>query len=54
MLQAVNEMHEKQLENSDKKLFVGRAQKKSERAAELKRKYEQHKVGRETRVESAC
>ena len=42
---AVNELNEKTLEGSEKKLYVGRAQKKSERQAELKRKYELQKVG---------
>ncbi|GMT05256.1 hypothetical protein PENTCL1PPCAC_27430 [Pristionchus entomophagus] len=48
---AVNEMHEKQLDGSEKKLFVGRAQKKSERQAELKRKYEQQKAERMQRYQ---
>ena len=43
-LQAVKEMHETQLDGSERKLFVCRAQKKSERQADLKRKYEMQKV----------
>ncbi|MFH4980042.1 hypothetical protein AB6A40_006751 [Gnathostoma spinigerum] len=43
---AVNEMNEYELPNTDRKLYVGRAQKKSERSAELKRRYEQQKVER--------
>lgn len=43
--QAVNEMKEFQLEGAENKLVVCRAQKKSERQAELKRKYEMQKVG---------
>jgi polyadenylate-binding protein len=43
---AVNEMHEYPLPDSERKLHVCRAQKKSERSAELKRKYEQQKVER--------
>eukprot|EP00080_Pristionchus_pacificus_P000787 PDM60807.1 pab-1 [Pristionchus pacificus] len=43
---AVNEMHEKQLDGSEKKLFVCRAQKKSERQAELKRKFDNQKAER--------
>ncbi|GMT31439.1 hypothetical protein PFISCL1PPCAC_22736 [Pristionchus fissidentatus] len=48
---AVNEMHEKQLDGSEKKLFVCRAQKKSERQAELKRKYEMQKAERMQRYQ---
>ncbi|KAF8383012.1 hypothetical protein PRIPAC_72154 [Pristionchus pacificus] len=48
---AVNEMHEKQVEGSEKKLFVCRAQKKSERQQELKRKYEQQKAERMQRYQ---
>lgn len=48
---AVNEMHEKQFEGSDKKLYVCRAQKKSERQAELKRKYDQQKAERMQRFQ---
>jgi polyadenylate-binding protein len=43
---AVNEMHESHLPDSERKLHVCRAQKRSERLAELKRKYEQQKVER--------
>lgn len=42
---AVEEMNDKELENG-KKLFCGRAQKKSERQSELKRKYEALKMER--------
>jgi polyadenylate-binding protein len=42
---AVEELNEKELENG-RKLFVGRAQKKSERQSELKRKYEAMKMER--------
>lgn len=42
---AVDEMNDYQLE-SGKKLYVGRAQKKAERQAELKRRYEQMKMER--------
>ena len=38
-------MKEFQLEGAENKLVVCRAQKKSERQAELKRKYEMQKVG---------
>ncbi|GMR30672.1 hypothetical protein PMAYCL1PPCAC_00867, partial [Pristionchus mayeri] len=48
---AVNEMHEKQLDGSEKKLFVCRAQTKSERQAELKRKYEAQKAERMQRYQ---
>lgn len=43
---AVNEMHDSVLEGTELKLFVCRAQKKSERQAELKRKYDLQKVER--------
>lgn len=43
---AVDAMHDKVPEGSEKKLFVGRAQKKGERQAELKRKFDMHKVER--------
>ncbi|CAI4224114.1 unnamed protein product [Auanema sp. JU1783] len=43
---AVAAMNDKVLDGSDLKLFVGRAQKKSERNAELKKKFEQHKSER--------
>lgn len=49
--QAVNEMNELELKNTDFKLTVCRAQKKSERQAELKRKYEQQKVERMQRYQ---
>jgi polyadenylate-binding protein len=39
-------MHESHLPDSERKLHVCRAQKRSERLAELKRKYEQQKVER--------
>jgi polyadenylate-binding protein len=48
---AVNEMHESKAEGTDNKLFVCRAQKKSERQAELKRKYEMQKVERMQRYQ---
>mgnify|MGYP002062122163 CR=1 FL=1 len=48
---AVNELNEKTLEGSEKKLYVGRAQKKSERQAELKRKYELQKAERMQRYQ---
>jgi len=43
---AVNEMNEHEISGTEYKLTVCRAQKKSERQAELKRKYEQQKVER--------
>lgn len=49
--QAVNEMHEKAVEGSENKLTVCRAQKKSERQAELKRKYEAQKAERMQRYQ---
>lgn len=49
--QAVIEMNDLELKNSDYKLTVCRAQKKSERQAELKRKYEQQKVERMQRYQ---
>lgn len=49
--QAVNEMHESAVEGSENKLHVCRAQKKSERHAELKRKYEMQKVERMQRYQ---
>jgi polyadenylate-binding protein len=48
---AVNAMHEQELPGTERKLFVTRAQKKSERQAELKRKYEQQKVERMQRYQ---
>uniref|UniRef100_A0A0M3IL39 Polyadenylate-binding protein n=2 Tax=Ascaris TaxID=6251 RepID=A0A0M3IL39_ASCLU len=48
---AVNEMHEYQLPDSERKLYVCRAQKKNERSAELKRRYEQQKVERMQRYQ---
>jgi len=48
---AVNEMHDFQVEGSESKLVVCRAQKKSERQAELKRKYEMQKVERMQRYQ---
>lgn len=44
--QAVNEMNEKELPGSERKITVCRAQKKSERQAELKRKYNAKKAER--------
>ncbi|KHN78058.1 Polyadenylate-binding protein 1 [Toxocara canis] len=41
---AVNEMNEYELPDSERKLYVCRAQKKNERSAELKRRYEQQKA----------
>lgn len=49
--EAVNKMHDKQLEGSEKRLFVCRAQKKNERQAELKRKYEMQKAERMQRYQ---
>lgn len=49
--QAVNEMNDYVLPNTDRRLYVGRAQKKSERTAELKRRYEQQKVERMQRYQ---
>ncbi|CAD6184821.1 unnamed protein product [Caenorhabditis auriculariae] len=43
---AVNAMHEQILDGTDTKLFVCRAQKKSERQAELKRRHEMQKAER--------
>lgn len=48
---AVMEMNDYELPNTDCKLIVCRAQKKSERQAELKRKYEQQKVERMQRYQ---
>lgn len=48
---AVNEMHEYELPDSERKLYVCRAQKKNERSAELKRRYEQQKVERMQRYQ---
>lgn len=48
---AVNEMHEFELPDTDRKLYVCRAQKKNERSAELKRRYEQQKVERMQRYQ---
>jgi polyadenylate-binding protein len=47
---AVNDLNEKELPNG-KKLYVGRAQKKAERQAELKRKYEMLKMERMQRYQ---
>jgi len=47
---AVQELNEKELPNG-KKIFVGRAQKKAERQAELKRKYEMLKMERMQRYQ---
>lgn len=49
--QAVIEMNDLELQNSDYKLTVCRAQKKSERQAELKRKYDRQKVERMQRYQ---
>lgn len=52
VLQAVNEMHEYEIDpEKEKKLFVCRAQKKSERSAELKRRHEMQKVERMQRYQ---
>ena len=48
---AVNDMHEQAFEGSENKLTVCRAQKKSERLAELKRKYEVQKAERMQRYQ---
>lgn len=48
---AVNEMHERAIEGTENKLTVCRAQKKSERQAELKRKYEVQKAERMQRYQ---
>lgn len=48
---AVNEMHEQAIDGSENKLTVCRAQKKSERQAELKRKYEAQKAERMQRYQ---
>jgi polyadenylate-binding protein len=48
---AVTEMNESELPGTDKKLTVCRAQKKSERQAELKRMYEQKKAERMQRYQ---
>lgn len=48
---AVEELNEYEVPGTDCKLTVCRAQKKSERQAELKRKYEQHKVERMQRYQ---
>lgn len=50
-LQAVTEMHEYELPGTERKLHVCRAQKKNERSAELKRRYEQQKVERMQRYQ---
>lgn len=48
---AVNEMNEYELPRTDRKLVVCRAQKKTERTAELKRRYEQQKTERMQRYQ---
>lgn len=48
-LQAVDEMNGKEM--NGKPIYVGRAQKKVERQAELKRKFEQMKQDRMTRYQ---
>lgn len=48
---AVTEMHEFELPGAERKLYVCRAQKKNERSAELKRRYEQQKVERMQRYQ---
>lgn len=48
---AVTEMHEYELPGTERKLYVCRAQKKNERSAELKRRYEQQKVERMQRYQ---
>lgn len=48
---AVEEMHESQIDGSETRLFVCRAQKKNERQAELRRKYEQQKAERMQRYQ---
>lgn len=48
---AVNEMNDFAMEGNERKLYVGRAQKKSERNAELKRKHELQKVERMQRYQ---
>lgn len=52
MLQAVDEMNGKEM--NGKPIYVGRAQKKVERQAELKRKFEQMKQDRMTRYQVSC
>lgn len=49
LLQAVDEMNGKEM--NGKPIYVGRAQKKVERQAELKRKFEQMKQDRMTRYQ---
>lgn len=44
-------MHEYELPGTERKLYVCRAQKKNERSAELKRRYEQQKVERMQRYQ---
>ena len=44
-------MHEQAIDGSENKLTVCRAQKKGERQAELKRKYEAHKAERMQRYQ---
>lgn len=48
---AVKELNDKELGTSGKKMYVGRAQKKAERQADLKRKFEQLKLERMTRYQ---
>ncbi|MCP9263243.1 Polyadenylate-binding protein [Dirofilaria immitis] len=48
---AVTEMHEYEVPGTERKLYVCRAQKKNERSAELKRRYEQQKVERMQRYQ---
>lgn len=48
---AVNEMNDFELPKTDRKLVVCRAQKKTERTAELKRRYEQQKTERMQRYQ---
>lgn len=52
LLQAVEEMNGKDI--SGKIVFVGRAQKKVERQAELKRRFEQLKQERISRYQVFC
>lgn len=52
LLQAVDEMNGKEM--NGKPIYVGRAQKKVERQAELKRKFEQMKQDRMTRYQVSC
>lgn len=50
---AVEALHEFPIEGSDLKLYVGRAQKKEERKAELRKKFQQAKAEKMKKIEGA-